>query len=84
MKSTTTTKTELVSKEMKSLTDYLAIITDERAEQLRISKNPFRRRITRIQARKEVFRLDQEIAAKQRYLNEITESIKINSPGRAS
>lgn len=79
MKSTTITAKEAVSKEMKSLNDYLAIITAERAEQLRISKSSWRSQLTRIQAQKEVFRLDLEIAAKQQYLAEITESIKLST-----
>lgn len=68
---------EAISKEMKLMTEYLAIIWDERGEQLRISKSRFRMRLTRIQARKEVFRLDQEIQAKQAYLDEIAESVRM-------
>ena len=78
MKSTEITpKIDALTKELKSVTDYLAIITQERAEQLRISKSLFRVRLTRIRASKEVFRLDLEITAKKQYLGEIEDSIRV-------
>jgi hypothetical protein len=72
---TQTTNSEPLAKEQKQLTDYLALITAERAEQQKRSKSPFRSKLTRIRAEKEVFRLDNEIEAKQRYLQEIQNSI---------
>lgn len=77
MTSTKNSKSEVLSNELKTLRQYLKIIGDERAEQLRISKSPFRSKLTRIHARKEVFRLDQEITAKQKYIAEIEENIRI-------
>ncbi len=79
MKSTNDLKEEkvLLSKEQQALTGYLAIIRDERACLSGISKNIFRRKITRIRARKQVFQLDQEITAKESYLNEIEENIRL-------
>lgn len=74
MKSTSVTTTDLQSKELAALGRYLDILGDERAEQLRISTSPFRSKLRRIQAKKEVFRLDQEIEAKKNYLNEIKDS----------
>ncbi len=79
MKSTNDLKNEktLLTKEQQVLTAYLAIIRNERKILSRISKNIFRAKLARIRARKEVFKLDQEITAKENYLNQIEENIRL-------
>ena len=79
MKSTNDLKEEkaLLSKEQQALTGYLSIIRDERKILSRISKNIFRAKLARIRARKEVFKLDQEIFAKENYLREIEENVRL-------
>jgi len=77
MKSTNTTEEQpnALYNELEAILQYLILIKLERLEKQRISRQWYRRKLSRILAEKDVFKLEQEIAAKTRYLEEIKNSI---------